>query len=204
MVSREVRIKDAYKPFLDTVAIYQEAVSFLIEAVNEHYEDIKGQPSQKAMTAIERLVHSTSRREAVYPSFDIRFPKLPSYLRRSAIFDAVAAVILYNKNLADWEASDRSRKRPRLKRNRNSMPAFYRGNMFILDKKDNCYKAKLKLWKANDWRWHEFGLSQADIRNIEKEFRLADTLCPVLKKHGRRFSLSFAFETESKLPETKE
>ena len=37
MVSREVRIKDAFKPFLDTVTVYQEAVSFLIDVVNEHY-----------------------------------------------------------------------------------------------------------------------------------------------------------------------
>ena len=91
-----------------------------------HYSEIRGLASQKAMTAIERLVHSTSRREAAYPSFDIRFPKPPSYLRRSAIFDAVAAVALYRKNLADWEASDKSRKKPRLNRKRNAMPAFYR------------------------------------------------------------------------------
>ena len=202
-VSREIRIKDAYKPFLDTVSIYQEAVSFLIEAVNDHYDDIKGLQSQKAMTAIERLVHGTSRRKAAYPSFDIRFQKLPSYLRRSAIFDAVAAMMLHNKNLADWDASDRSRKKPRLNRKRNAMPAFYRGNMFMLDEENGIYKARLKLWKDSDWKWHEFGLSQSDIRNIGKEFRLADALCPVLKKHGRRFSLSLAFKTEARLPETR-
>ena len=86
MVSREVRIVDAFKVFLDTIAIYQNAVSFLIDVVNKHYANVCGLPSQKAMTFIERLVHSTSTREAAYPSFDIRFHKLPSYLRRSAIF----------------------------------------------------------------------------------------------------------------------
>lgn len=202
-VSREIRIKDAYKPFLDTVSIYQEAVSFLIDAANEHYEDIKELPSQKAMTAIERLVHGTSRRKAAYPSFDMRFPKLPSYLRRSAIFDAVAAVALCRKNLSDWEASDRSKKKPRLKRNRNAMPAFYRGNMFFLDGENGTYKARLKLWKDNDWKWHVFELSLADVLNIGKDFSLSDAACPVLRKHGRRFSLSFASETESKLPEKK-
>ena len=202
-VSREARIIDAYRPFLDTVTIYQEAVSFLIDATEEHYEEIKVLPSQKAMMVVERLVHGTSMRRAAYPSFDIRFPKLPSYLRRSAIFDAVAAVMLYRKNLADWEASDRSRKKPRLNRRRNAMPAFYRGNMFILDKTDGAYTVRLKLWKDNDWKWHEFRLSQSDIRNIGKEFSLSEAKCPVLRKHGHRFSLSFAFETESKLPERK-
>ena len=204
-VSREARIIDAYRPFLDTVSIYQEAVSFLIDVADEHYSEIRALASQKAMTAVERLVHGTSTRRAAYPFFDIRFPKLPSYLRRSAIFDAVAAVMLYRKNLADWEASDRSRKKPRLNRRRNAMPAFYRGNMFILDKTDGAYTVRLKLWKDNDWKWHEFRLSQSDIRNIGKEFSLVDAACPVLRKHGHRFSLSFAFETESKLPEkTKE
>ena len=203
MVSREARIIDEYRPFLDTIGIYQDALSFLIDVADEHYSEICDLSSHKAMTAIERLVHSTSRREAAYPSFDIRFPKLPSYLRRAAIFEAVAAVMLYRKNLADWEASDRKRKKPRLNRRRNVMPAFYRGNMFILDKKDGAYTVRLKLWKDNDWKWHEFRLSQADTRNIEKEFCLSEAKCPVLRKHGYRFSLSFVFESEVELPEKK-
>ena len=77
MVSREVRIVDAFKVFPDTIAIYQNAVSFLIDVVNEHYANVCGLPSQKAMTFIERLVHSTSTRKALYPSFDTRFHKLP-------------------------------------------------------------------------------------------------------------------------------
>ena len=174
MVSREVRIVDAFKVFLDTITIYQNTVSFLIDVVNEHYANVCGLPSQKAMTFIERLVHSTSTREAAYPSFDIRFHKLPSYLRRSAIFDAIAAIKLYRKNLAEWEVSDKLRKKPFLKRKRNVIPAFYRDNMFILDKKDGVYMAKLKLFRDGDWKWHVFNLSQADVRSIEKEFNLAE------------------------------
>ena len=200
MVSREVRIKDAFKPFLDTVTVYQEAVSFLIDVVNEHYVNVCALPSQKAMTFIERLVHSTSTRKALYPSFDIRFHKLPSYLRRAAIMESVAAVTLYRKNLAEWEVSDKLRKKPFLKRKRNVMPAFYRDNMFILNKKDGVYMAKLKLFRDGDWKWHVFNLSQADVRSIKKEFDLADAKCPVLKIHGQRFSLSFAFETNAELP----
>ena len=197
MVSREVRIKDAFKPFLDTVTVYQEAVSFLIDVVNEHYVNVCGLPSQKAMTFIERLVHSTSTRKALYPSFDIRFHKLPSYLRRAAIMESVAAVTLYRKNLAEWEVSDKLRKKPFLKRKRNVMPAFYRDNMFILNKKDGVYMAKLKLFRDGDWKWHVFNLSQADVRSIKKEFDLADAKCPVLKRHGQRFSLSFAFDNNA-------
>ena len=200
MVSREVRIVDAFKVFPDTIAIYQDAVSFLIDVVNEHYANVCGLPSQKAMTFIERLVHSTSTRKALYPSFDIRFHKLPSYLRRAAIMESVASVTLYRKNLAEWEVSDKLKKKPFLTRKRNVMPAFYRDNMFILNKKDGVYMAKLKLFRDGDWKWHVFNLSQADVRSIRKEFDLTDAKCPVLKKHGHRFTLSFAFETDAELP----
>ena len=203
MVSREARIIDEYRPFLDTIGIYQDALSFLIDVADEHYGEIRNLASQKAMTAVERMVHSTSSRKAIHPSFDIRFPKFPSYLRRAAIFEAIAAVMLYRRNLSDWESSDRKRKKPRLNRRRNAMPAFYRGNMFILNKKDEAYMARLKLWKDNDWKWHEFRLSGTDARNIGKEFSLSEAKCPVLKKHGRRFSLSFAFESEAELPDKK-
>ena len=63
--------------------------------------------------------------------------------------------------------------------------------------------ARLKLWKDNDWKWHEFRLSGTDARNIGKEFSLSEAKCPVLKKHGHRFSLSFAFESEAELPDKK-
>ena len=200
MVSREVRIKDAFKPFLDTVTVYQEAVSFLIGVAEEHFEEVGMFQSHSAMALVEGLVHSTARRQALYPSFDTRFHKLPSYLRRAAIMESVAAVTLYRKNLSDWEASDKSRRKPRFNRRRNVMPAFYRGNMFILDKKDGVYMAKLKLFRDGDWKWHVFNLSQADVRSIEKEFDLSEAKCPVLKRHGQRFSLSFAFETDAELP----
>ena len=200
MVSREVRIKDAFKPFLDTVTVYQEAVSFLIGVAEEHFEEVGMFQSHSAMALVEGLVHSTARRQALYPSFDTRFHKLPSYLRRAAIMEAVASVTLYRKNLAEWEASDKLRKKPFLKRKRNVMPAFYRDNMFILDEENGVYRAKLKLFRDGDWKWHVFNLSQADVRSIEKEFDLSEAKCPVLKKHGHRFTLSFAFETEAELP----
>ena len=193
MVSREVRIKDAFKPFLDTVTVYQEAVSFLIGVAEDHFEEVGMFQSHSAMALVERLVHSTARRQALYPSFDTRFHKLPSYLRRAAIMEAIAAVTLYRKNLAEWEVSDKLNKKPFLKRKRNVMPAFYRDNMFILDKKDGVYMARLKLFRDGDWKWHVFNLSQADVRSIEKEFDLSEAKCPVLKKHGHRFTLSFAF-----------
>ena len=42
VVSREARIIDAYEPFLDTVSIYQDALSFLIDVADGHYSEIRG------------------------------------------------------------------------------------------------------------------------------------------------------------------
>lgn len=36
------------------------------------------------------------------------------------------------------------------------MPAFYRDNMFILDRENGVCKVRLKLFCDNDWKWHEF------------------------------------------------
>ena len=66
MVSREARIIDEYRPFLDTIGIYQDALSFLIDVADEHYGEIRNLASQKAMTAVERMVHSTSSRKAIH------------------------------------------------------------------------------------------------------------------------------------------
>ena len=52
MVSREARIIDEYRPFLDTIGIYQDALSFLIDVADEHYGEIRNFASQKAMAAV--------------------------------------------------------------------------------------------------------------------------------------------------------
>ena len=132
-VSREIRIVDAFKAFLKTIAVYQEAVSYLIQIVLIHYDELTGLDSNEAMMHIEKLVHGNSKRSARYPYFDSRFLKFPSYLRRSAISAAISAVKLYKANMEKWEKNGKKHKKPRLTVNRNVMPAFYHGNMFDFD-----------------------------------------------------------------------
>ena len=142
------------------------------------------------MTVIERLIHSTKARKAVYPSFDKIFHKMPSYLRRQAINTAVGHAKTYRKNLELWESNGCKGKKPRLGRCGNRMPAFYKGNMFALCE-DGSYQVRLKIFIRNDWIWQTFRLNKSDMDRIAV-------------KRGRRFSLAFAFETESRLSETTE
>ena len=151
---------------------------------------MKDFPSQKAMTVIERLIHSTKARKAVYPSFDKIFHKMPSYLRRQAINTAVGHAKTYRKNLELWESNGCKGKKPRLGRCGNRMPAFYKGNMFVLCE-DGSYQVRLKIFIRNDWIWQTFRLNKSDMDRIAV-------------KRGRRFSLAFAFETEGRLSETTE
>ena len=202
-VAREIRIVDAFKAFLKTIAVYQEAVSYLIQIVLIHYDELTGLDSNEAMMHIEKLVHGNSKRSAKYPYFDSRFLKFPSYLRRSAISAAISAVKLYKADMEKWEKNGRKHKKPRLTVNRSVMPAFYHGNMFDFDVVEGVWYARIKLYNGKDWVWYRFRLSQADVRNIQKECNiLKDLSSPTLKRHGDRFSLCFAMKLKTDLPDS--
>ena len=203
--SYSMEIKDEYRCFHGTYDIYQDAVSFLIKVVNAEYDEIKDvNGPNKRQYIIEKLVHGTSKRKAKYKSFDKKFFKFPSYLRRSAITAAIGAVSSYRSNLTAWEASDKSHKRPRLKVNRNEMPVFYKGDMFKLVD-DGHYQCKVKLFINNDWSWKLLRLRKTDIDYMEKKgLKMDGTLCPKLQKKGRRFALRFTFQGSGELTATKE
>ena len=203
--SYSMEIKDEYRCFYGTYDIYQDAVSFLIKVVNAEYDEIEDvSSSNKRQSIIEKLVHGTSKREARYKAFDKKFFKFPSYLRRSAINAAIGAVSSYRSNLASWEASDKSHKRPRLKVNRNEMPVFYKGNMFQLVD-DEYYQCRIKIFINNDWNWKLLRFRKTDLAYLEKkDLELSQAKSGVLEKKGKRFALRFAFKSEVQLADTKE
>ena len=201
--SREVRIVDVFKDFLKTIAVYQEAVAYLIQIVLIHFSELIDFTSERKMLYIEKLVHGNSNRSARYPYFDSHFKKFPSYLRRAAIYAAITAIALYKENMAKWEAGGKKGKKPRLTVNRKVMPAFYHGNMFEFDSEDGFWYARVKLCTGKDWVWFRFRLSQSDMRNILKDVESVDDLSsPTLKRHGDRFTLCFAIKEKRELPVT--
>ena len=71
--------------------------------------------------------------------FDLRFPKMPSYLRRAAIQHALGSVSSYETRMELWEKSGEKAGekagKPRLAYENHAMPVFYRDVMYREEKR---------------------------------------------------------------------
>ena len=68
-----------------TLDIYRSAVGYLTEIYEQVWEDLERIPeTKKRFNEAEHLIHTTKKNQARF-SFDLHFPKMPSYLRRAAI-----------------------------------------------------------------------------------------------------------------------
>lgn len=205
-VSYGLRVVNENHVFDETLKIYRKAVSYLTEIAMTHYEDllsagedeaVKGNAGQKRMKCLERLVHGTSKRKAVYERFDREFYKFPSYLRRSAIMTAIGSVMSYRSQVENWIASGKKGKKPFLNRNRNAFPCFYHGNMYHQE----GVNAELKLFDGHDWIWHAVTVRKTDWDYVKKHMSGWTASAPVFSKRGHRYELRIAYTSKSsKLP----
>lgn len=198
--------------FDPTMKIYREAVEYLTEIAQIHYEDMvpmtgylteggtQVTAQQQRQQYMERLVHNTKGNKAVYQKFDRDFYKFPSYFRRDAINTAVGDVFSYQSLVANWEKNGRQGKKPFFKRSRNSMPCFYRGNTYLQEGRS----VKLKLYDGHDWVWKTVMVRNTDWRYVQKNMACWDRKAPVLVKRGHRYELQVAFVlANKKLPKFK-
>ena len=200
-----VNVNDALKPTLD---IYRDAVSFLIDVANKEWADLELLTKKKQVNFIEKLTHKTKDNPSPKYEFDLLFYKFPSYLRRSAISDALGIVSSYQSNLINYnkeryEAISNGKKfkkkAPMLMKRHYKCPALYKGNMFEpIDRTTYL----IKIYKNNDWVWLKIKLREQDIKYIEK-LSFDKTFSPLLTKKGRSYYLQFSFEKKSKLNNTK-
>ena len=87
-----VEIRKQNIPIRQTLEIYRQAVSYLTEIYEQVWAELKMIPeAKKRFNAAEHLIHTTKKNHARF-DFDIRFPKMPSYLRRAAIQHALGNV----------------------------------------------------------------------------------------------------------------
>ena len=94
-----VELRKQNIPIRQTLEIYRSAVSYLIGIYVQVWEELAEIPDAKRrFNAAEHLVHTTKKNHACF-DFDIRFPKMPSYLRRSAIQHALGTVSSYKTRL---------------------------------------------------------------------------------------------------------
>jgi hypothetical protein len=71
-----------------TLAVYRGFEEYIKEVVFDEWPNLAGADGKARVNAMERLIHVTARNKAVYPDFDQRFYKFPSYLRREDLIHA--------------------------------------------------------------------------------------------------------------------
>ena len=136
-----VEIRKQNIPVRQTMEIYRQAVSYLTEIYAQVWEELREIPeTKKRFNTAEHMVHMTKKNTARF-DFDLRFPKMPSYLRRSAIQHALGSVSSYETRLGQWKETGVLSGRPKLTCRNHAMPVFYRDVMYRegAEGKDEAY-----------------------------------------------------------------
>lgn len=203
--SYAVEIKHINKLFRQTIKIYNDAISFCVLAFEEHWEQLEGIPtaSKQRFKYADDLIHSTKSNVATYPDFDMRFHKMPSYLRFAVINTVLGYLSSYHSNLDNWESDhDTEAKAPSLQIHLNKLPTFYKGNMF-----EDCIgedAVMLKLFVNNDWNWVKVHLKHTDLASINKHMQGCDKISvPTLEKKNKKYFLRFAIDYKVDLNDTQ-
>ena len=190
-----VEIRKQNIPVRQTMEIYRQAVSYLTEIYAQVWEELREIPeTKKRFNTAEHMVHMTKKNTARF-DFDLRFPKMPSYLRRSAIHHALGSVSSYETRLGQWKETGVLSGRPKLTCRNHAMPVFYRDVMYRegAEGKDEAY---LKLYDGHDWKWFRVYLKRTDMEYLRRNWKGKKASAPALEKRHRRYFLRFSYTEE--------
>ena len=201
MSSYAIKLAGDLKALENSILIYREALTFVIQIVDNHWDEMKDfEFSNQRMGYIEKLIHSTKDYEAFY-CFDKEFHKFPSYLRRAVINRSIGIVSSFRSNLANWEENklelEKNGKKipqpPRLSTRHYDYPAYYKNNLFR-DFNPETQTIELKVFKNNDWVYETYKLKTSDCNYYKKNLANKKQNVPTIKKRGRRFYAEFSYE----------
>ena len=195
--SYKMKLAGDFKALENSLAIYRQTLTFLIPIINDAWEELSlYEFSNQKYNQIERWIHSTQTNQAQF-DFDQKFPKLPIYLRRSAISKALGIVSSYRSNLANWEANPKGQL-PKLQLVHYEYPAYYKGNLF--KNFDPVHQTiELKVFKNGDWVFEQYGLKQSDCTYYKRYLAGKKQNVPIIQKKGRRFFATFSYEENVQL-----
>ena len=196
-----VEIRKQNIPVRQTMEIYRQAVGYLTEIYAQVWEELRKIPeTKKRFNTAEHMVHMTKKNTARF-DFDLRFPKMPSYLRRSAIQHALGSVSSYETRLGQWKETGVLSGRPKLTCRNHAMPVFYRDVMYRegAEGKDEAY---LKLYDGHDWKWFRVYLKRTDMEYLPRNWKGKKTSAPALEKKHHRYFLRFSYTEEVTLTQT--
>ena len=196
-----VELRKQNIPIRQTLDIYRSAVSCLIEIYAQIWDELAviTEPKKRFNTA-EHLVHTTKKNQARF-DFDLRFPKMPSYLRRAAIQHALGSVSSYKTRMELWKKTDQKGGRPKLVCDNHAMPVFYRDVMYREDTEEKD-GACLKLYDGHDWKWFCAGLLHTDMEYLRRHWSGKKSSAPVLEKRHQKYFLRFSYTEEVTLSKT--
>ena len=180
-----------------SIDIYRQVLSYLIPIINHNWDkvDMYSHDNQKRRL-IDIWIHSTAGNRARF-DFDEQFPKLPCYLRRSAIASALGIVSSYRSNLKNWE-EDPNGQVPKLSLTHYTYPAYYKGNLFKNFDPVN-HTIELKVFKNGDWVYEVYRLKTSDCTYYQRYLTGKKQNVPIIQKKGRRFYATFSYEEETQL-----
>jgi len=169
----------------DTVVLYQRYVRALSTVCLAHWPTIGVLAGNDVIKVVEGLIHPTAKRPSVrYRYFQNRFYKFPSYLRRSAIMDAVGQVRSFLSRYDQWQtATDRRHKneRPPQFGVSNTFPSLYKGQ--CIKYTEDLSSAEIKVYKDADWVWIRVPIKKTGKRAADlNQKRVSPQLVVTAKK----------------------
>ena len=198
-----VKIKEYNHIFNETTSIYRKSVDYFINVCSDEWDIISTiLGNHGKMNYIEHVCLFTKyNTEVKYKSFDKKFYKFPSYLRRGAIVEAIGKVESYKSNLSRWEETDEKTrgKKPSIPKAGYVYPCMYRTVMY---EKTGEYEAKLKVYIRNTWDWITVQLKKSDVDYISRRSASAKICAPTLQKRGHEWFLDYPLEEYAKLSDT--
>ena len=187
-----VELRKQNIPIRQTLDVYRSAVSYLTEIYEQVWEELERiLETKKRFNEAEHLIHTTKKNQARF-DFDIRFPKMPSYLRRAAIQHALGSISSYKTRMGMWEKSGQTGGWPKLVYENHAMPVFYRDVMYRENEngKDAAY---LKLYDGHDWKWFHVRLSHTDMEYLRKNWSGKKASAPTLERRHKKYFLRFSY-----------
>ena len=173
----KVKIKHYNHIFKQTVAIYRSAVDYLIAVCHENWESISSiEGSLNRQRYVETLVHATKDNPNPKYDFDEKFYKMPSYLRRGAISEAIGKISSYKSSLSNWKLNPNGKK-PSMPNAGFIYPSMYRTVMY---NQTGEYEAQIKVYVRNTWDWISVALRKSDMDYIYRHCKNRKMCAPTL------------------------
>lgn len=180
------------KALEESIMLYREALRTLIPIINNGWEALSEYTfTKQKYNCIENWVHNTKTNQALF-DFDKKFPKFPTYLRRSAIAKALGIVSSYRSNLANWKQNSKGQI-PQLSLTHYAYPAYYKGNLFR-NFDPIRQTIELKVFKNGDWVYEVYRLKTSDCTYYQNYLTGKKQNVPIIQKKGRRFYATFSYE----------